>query len=139
MKLTLFLALIVSLLIASCTKTSNNTGIAAAWVGNYDVAGTNDTINRVAVTEVNSNKINMAIEVSANSGTSFYSPLTIANAAVLTDSTASFDGYYIVNASPYAFHVVGTAQHSGNILTVLATYTDTLTHTSGPYQFRGLK
>jgi len=100
---------IFTLLIASCSKTSSNSGLAAAWVGNYDAAGINDTVDRIAVTQTGSNTVNLALEVSSNGGTTFVNPITLSGATVQTDSTASFDGWYLVNSTPRAWHVVGTA------------------------------
>jgi hypothetical protein len=138
MKKALFLSVMISLLIASCSKNSND--LTANWLGNYDVNGTGDTVNRIAVTKVNDNTLQMQLQVAYTHTSPFYTYVTLRNVGLTSaSSSASIDEYDLISNRPDINHIVGSAAVSGNVLTVSATYTDTVTHLQRPYYFIGTR
>ena len=137
MKKTVFLAIVISLVIASCSKSND---LTVNWIGNYSYTGGVDTINRISVSRVNDNTVQMQLQVSYNNGSTFSTYTTLSKVALSSTTAGSINEYgTIAGYGSNIFHYVGNAALSGNNLTVSATYTDTSTLVSKPYYFLGTK
>ena len=136
MKKTVFLAIVISLVIASCSKSND---LTENWIGNYSYTGGVDTINRISVSRVNDNTVQMQLQVSYNNGSTFNTYTTLSKVALSSTTAGAINEYGTILGWPDTYHYVGNAALSGNTLTVSATYTDTTTLVVKNYYFLGNK
>jgi heat shock protein HslJ len=117
MKKSILIGILLTVILMSCSK--SNTG---AWSGTYNgtVSGTAN-INRVVISQ-SGNNLQMQLQV--ESAGAYYTYVTIQNATV-SGTTATIDEDGLIYGYTGTYHFAGTAQLSGDNLTVSGSGTNT--------------
>lgn len=125
MKKTLFLALVISLVIVSCTK--DNTDNTIGWVGTYTSSVSRLTdINRVVISKVDNNTLQVQLQ---RDTLTYVATIATAKKAIIVNSTtfAINENDTILNTNDSTFNFVATGALSGNNLIMTGSATNIAT------------
>jgi len=124
MNKTISLALIISFLTASCSKTSN-TDNTIGWTGTYSNAlNPHAGINRVVVSKVDNN--DLQVQIQFDSASYLNTVATFRKAAIVNSTTIAVnENDTIIGISDSTFNFVATGALSGNNLILSGSATNT--------------
>ena len=121
MKHILYILIGLSLMVSGCKKEDGN---ASDWTGVYNGNTSGNTVQRVIVSEVNSNTLKMELQILTSGGGGYYTFATI-DEAKISGSTAAVvdeDGTILGSAGTYKF--AGGSQRDSDTLTISGSATN---------------